>query len=53
MKRSSIIEARRAKVSPGIRRRVDLSCLIVDRIHSILEESGLNKKTHKSGAKKV
>lgn len=44
MKRSSIIEARRAKVSPEVRRRVDLSFLIVDRIHSILEERGLKQK---------
>jgi len=44
MKRSSIIEARRAKVSPEVRRRVDLSFLIVDRIHSILEEKGLKQK---------
>ena len=41
MKRSNIIEAHRAKVSPEVRRRVDLSFLIVDRIHSILEEKGL------------
>lgn len=40
MKRSSIMEARRAKVLPKARRRVDLSFLIVDRIHSILEEWG-------------
>lgn len=44
MKRNSIIEVRRAKVSPEIRRRVDLSFLIVDRIHSILEEKGLKQK---------
>lgn len=44
MKRSSILEARRAKVSPDIRRRVDLSFLIVDRIHNILEEKGLKQK---------
>ena len=44
MKRSNIIEARRAKVSPEIRRRVDLSFLIVDRIHSILDEKGLKQK---------
>lgn len=44
MKRSSIIEARRAKVSPEVRRQVDLSFLIVDRIHSILEEKGLKQK---------
>ncbi len=44
MKRSSIIEARRAKVSPEVRRRVDLSFLIVDRIHSVLEAKGLKQK---------
>lgn len=44
MKRSNIIEARRAKVSPEVRRRVDLSFLIVDRIHSILEDKGLKQK---------
>lgn len=44
MKRSSIIESRRAKVSPEVRRRVDLSFLIVDRIHAILEQRGLRQK---------
>ncbi len=44
MKRSSIIESRRAKVSGEIRRKVDLSFLIVDRIHSILQERGLKQK---------
>ena len=44
MKRSSVIEARRAKVSPEVRRRVDLSFLIVDRIQGILEEKGLKQK---------
>ncbi|MDE5882598.1 MAG: helix-turn-helix domain-containing protein [Muribaculaceae bacterium] len=44
MKRSSIIEARRAKVSPEVRRSVTLSFLIVDRIHAILEERGLKQK---------
>lgn len=44
MKRSSIIEARRAKVSPEVRRSVDLSFLIVDRIHDILEQKGLKQK---------
>lgn len=44
MKRNSIIEARRAKVSPEVRRSVDLSFLIVDRIHNILEEKGLKQK---------
>ncbi|MDE6368666.1 MAG: helix-turn-helix domain-containing protein [Muribaculaceae bacterium] len=44
MKRSSIIEARRAKVSPDVKRRVDLSFMIVDRIHAILEQKGLKQK---------
>lgn len=44
MKRSNIIEARRAKVSPEIKRRVDLSFLIVDRIHNILQKKGLRQK---------
>lgn len=44
MKRNSIIEARRAKVSLETRRRVDLSFMIVDRIHYILEERGLKQK---------
>lgn len=44
MKRNSIIEARRAKVSPEVRRRIDLSFLIADRIHDILEEKGLKQK---------
>lgn len=44
MKRSSIIEARRQSVSPEIRKRVNLSFMIVDRIHAILEERGLRQK---------
>lgn len=44
MKRSRIIEARREKVSLEVRRRVNLSFLIVDRIHNILEEKGLKQK---------
>jgi transcriptional regulator with XRE-family HTH domain len=44
MKRSRIIEARREKVSSEVRRRVNLSFLIVDRIHNILEEKGLKQK---------
>ena len=51
MKRSNIIEARRAKVSPEVRRRVDLSFLIVDRIHSILEEKGIRKRITSSERK--
>ncbi len=44
MKRSSIIENRRAKVSHAVRNRVDMSFLIVDRIHAILQERGLKQK---------
>lgn len=44
MKRNSIIGTRRAIVSPEVRRRVDLTFLIVDRIHSIFEEKGLKQK---------
>ena len=44
MKRSSIIESRRTKVSAEVRRRVDLSFLIVDRIHAVLEQRGLRQK---------
>ncbi len=44
MKRNSIIGARRVIVSPEVRRRVDMTFLIVDRIHSILEEKGLKQK---------
>lgn len=44
MKRSIIIEARRQRVSSEVRKRVDLSFMIVDRIHAILEERGLRQK---------
>lgn len=44
MKTSSIIEARRRKVNPEIRRMVDLSFKIVDRIHEILKAKGLKQK---------
>lgn len=44
MKRSSILEARRAKVSPEVKNKVNLSFMIVDRIYSILEERGLRQK---------
>ena len=44
MKTSNIIEARRQKVNPEIRRMVDLSFKIVDRIHEILKEKGLKQK---------
>ncbi len=44
MKRSKTIEARREKVSSEVRRRINLSFLIVDRIHNILEAKGLKQK---------
>ncbi|MBQ8957169.1 MAG: helix-turn-helix transcriptional regulator [Bacteroidales bacterium] len=44
MKRSKIIEERRQRVSPEIRRSVALSFRIVDRIHQILDEKGLKQK---------
>lgn len=44
MKRSSIIEARRQHVNPETRRSVELSFLIVDRIHEILEAKGMRQK---------
>lgn len=44
MKRSKTIEARREKVSSEVRRRINLSFLIVDRIHKILEAKGLKQK---------
>lgn len=44
MKRSSIIESRRQKVSSEIRKSVGLSFMIVDRIQSILKERGLRQK---------
>lgn len=44
MKKSKTIEARREKVSSEVRRRINLSFLIVDRIHNILEAKGLKQK---------
>lgn len=44
MKRSKIIEERRQKVSPEVRREVNLSFEIVDRIHAILTQRGLKQK---------
>ena len=44
MKRSKKIEERRKAVSPEIRREVNLSFEIVDRIHDILTERGLKQK---------
>ena len=37
MKRSRILEERRKHVDPEIRKSVDLSCQVIDRIHDILE----------------
>lgn len=44
MKRSSILEERRKKVSPEIREKVNLSFQIVDRIHEILMAKGYKQK---------
>ena len=44
MKMSSILEARRQKVSPSVRKHVDLSFQIVDRIHEILVQKGMRQK---------
>ncbi len=44
MKKSRIIEARRACVSEEVRKRVNLSFLVVDRIHAVLEKRGLRQK---------
>lgn len=44
MKRSKILEERRQCVNPEIRKSVDLSFQIVDRIHDILETKGLKQK---------
>ena len=44
MKRSKILEERRKHVNPETRKSVELSFLIVDRIHEILEEKNLKQK---------
>lgn len=44
MNRSSIIEARRRSVAPEVRRQVDISFLIVNRIHEILTCKGYRQK---------
>ncbi len=44
MKRSKILEERRKHVNPEIRKSIDLSFQIVDRIHEVLEEKGLRQK---------
>ena len=44
MKKSSINEVRRKQVNPAVRKKVELSFQIVDRIHEILEAKGLKQK---------
>ena len=44
MKRNELIEARRKKVDSNVRNRVNISFMIVDRIHAILEEQGLKQR---------
>ena len=44
MKRSKILEERRKHVDPEIRKSVDLSFQIVDRIHDILVSKGMKQK---------
>ena len=44
MKKNSVLEERRKHVDEEVRRSVDLSFQIVDRIHEILTEKGLRQK---------
>ncbi len=44
MKRSRILEERRKSVDPEVRKSVDLSFQIVDRIHHVLAAKGLKQK---------
>lgn len=44
MKRSNVIESRRKKVTPEVRKSIDLSFLIVDKIHNVLQSRGLKQK---------
>ncbi len=44
MKRSSVLEERRSRVNPEIRKTVSLSFRIVDRIHEILQAKGMKQK---------
>lgn len=44
VQKNCIIEARRRSVAAETKRRVDLSFLIVDRIHEVLVERGLRQK---------
>lgn len=44
MKRNKILEERRKHVNPDVRKSVELSFQIVDRIHKILDEKNLKQK---------
>lgn len=44
MMRNKILEERRKHVNPEVRKSVDLSFQIVDRIHDILQEKGMKQK---------
>ncbi len=44
MKRSNVIDRRRAHVSDAVRDKIDMSFRIVDRIHVILTDKGLKQK---------
>lgn len=44
MRRSRILEERRKHVDPEVRKSVDLSFQIVDRIHEIMTDKGLRQK---------
>ena len=44
MKRNKILEERRKHVNPDVRKSVELSFQIVDRIHEILDEKNLKQK---------
>ena len=43
MLKNKILEERRKRVRPEVKRSVDLSFMVVDRIHEILEERGLKQ----------
>ncbi len=44
MKRSEVLEKRRKHVNSDVRKSVDLSFQIVDRIHDILQAKGMRQK---------
>lgn len=44
MKKSNVIESRRTIISAEVRKRVDFSFQIVDRIQDLLDERGLRQK---------